>query len=162
MTEREMFLHTWEREFPITLKVLKAFPPGKGDFKPHERSQSARQLAWIFVQAQVAIDQVLKGTFKLPLQFPDVPQKWEEILATYEKLHNSLMILLRKASDADLNKPMTFFLGPGKTGEIPKMQFLWIMLSDNIHHRGQLSVYIRMAGGKVPSIYGPSADEPWM
>ena len=45
MTEREMFLQTWEREFPTTLKVLKAFPPGKGDFKPHERSLSARQLA---------------------------------------------------------------------------------------------------------------------
>jgi uncharacterized damage-inducible protein DinB len=40
--------------------------------------------------------------------------------------------------------------------------FLWLMLMDSIHHRGQLSVYIRPAGGKVPSIYGPSGDEPWM
>jgi len=39
---------------------------------------------------------------------------------------------------------------------------MWFMLLDSIHHRGQLSVYVRMAGGKVPSIYGPSADEPWV
>jgi uncharacterized damage-inducible protein DinB len=45
--------------------------------------------------------------------------------------------------------------------QVPVSDILWIMLMDSIHHRGQLSVYVRMAGGKVPSIYGPSADEPW-
>jgi uncharacterized damage-inducible protein DinB len=44
---------------------------------------------------------------------------------------------------------------------VPKIDFLWFLLCDQIHHRGQLSVYLRMAGGKVPSIYGPSGDEPW-
>ena len=44
---------------------------------------------------------------------------------------------------------------------IPVIDVLWFMLTDSIHHRGQLSVYVRMAGGRVPSIYGPSADEPW-
>ncbi len=41
-------------------------------------------------------------------------------------------------------------------------KFLWMLLCDQIHHRGQFSIYLRMAGGKVPSIYGPTADEPWM
>jgi len=41
------------------------------------------------------------------------------------------------------------------------VDFLWFLLCDQIHHRGQLSVYLRMADGKVPSIYGPSGDEPW-
>jgi uncharacterized damage-inducible protein DinB len=45
--------------------------------------------------------------------------------------------------------------------DVRKLDFLWLMLTDQIHHRGQLSVYARMAGGKVPSIYGPSFDEPW-
>ena len=44
----------------------------------------------------------------------------------------------------------------------PAFDVLWGILMDSIHHRGQFSVYLRMAGGKVPSIYGPSADEPWM
>jgi uncharacterized damage-inducible protein DinB len=46
-------------------------------------------------------------------------------------------------------------------GDVRRQDFLWMMLNDMIHHRGQFSVYLRMAGGKVPSIYGPSKDEPW-
>jgi uncharacterized damage-inducible protein DinB len=57
---------------------------------------------------------------------------------------------------------IAFPSGPKQMGEIRVMDFLWLMLMDSIHHRGQLSVYIRPAGGKVPSIYGPSGDEPWM
>jgi uncharacterized damage-inducible protein DinB len=52
-------------------------------------------------------------------------------------------------------------VGPGQVADVPVADMLWIMLLDAVHHRGQLSVYLRMAGGKVPSIYGPSADEPW-
>jgi uncharacterized damage-inducible protein DinB len=47
-------------------------------------------------------------------------------------------------------------------GEFRVIDFLWFIFLDSIHHRGQMSVYLRCAGGKVPSIYGPSADEPWM
>ena len=46
-------------------------------------------------------------------------------------------------------------------GNFPVAEFLWFMLMDSVHQHGQLSVYVRCAGGKVPSIYGPSADEPW-
>jgi len=55
-----------------------------------------------------------------------------------------------------------FMVAPKQKGEVPLADFVEFMLGDQIHHRGQLSVYLRMAGGKVPSIYGPSADEPWM
>jgi uncharacterized damage-inducible protein DinB len=47
-------------------------------------------------------------------------------------------------------------------GKLRKGDILWMFLYDQIHHRGQLSIYNRMVGAKVPSIYGPSADEPWM
>jgi uncharacterized damage-inducible protein DinB len=52
-------------------------------------------------------------------------------------------------------------VGPGKMGDLRKVDVLWSTLQDQIHHRGQFSVYLRMAGGKVPSIYGPTADESW-
>jgi len=68
---------------------------------------------------------------------------------------------VRKANDAELNKTIKFFTGPKQMGDVRRLDFFWFLLSDMIHHRGQLSVYLRMAGGKVPSIYGPSADEPW-
>jgi uncharacterized damage-inducible protein DinB len=47
-------------------------------------------------------------------------------------------------------------------GEVRRADMLWTMLSDSIHHRGQFSVYLRLVGARVPSIYGPSGDEPWM
>jgi uncharacterized damage-inducible protein DinB len=61
-----------------------------------------------------------------------------------------------------MNGMVKFFTGPKTIGEIPLIDFLRLMLHDEIHHRGQFSVYKRMADGRVPSIYGPSADEPWM
>jgi uncharacterized damage-inducible protein DinB len=55
-----------------------------------------------------------------------------------------------------------FIRGPKRVGEIPVSELIWFMLLDGVHHRGQFSVYLRAAGEKVPSIYGPTAHEPWM
>jgi uncharacterized damage-inducible protein DinB len=63
--------------------------------------------------------------------------------------------------DAALEQTVQFPVGPGKFGDFRKIDFCWFLLHDHIHHRGQLSVYIRLAGGKVPAIYGPSGDERW-
>lgn len=161
MNPKEQFLEAWQREFPTTLKVLKAFPANQLDFKPHARSMSAKDLAWLFVQQQIAIQQTLDSTLTMPPKFPSAPAKWDDIVGTYEKSHPGLVEKLQKASEADLLRTTQLLVGPGKLADVPKIQFLWIILSDGIHHRGQFSVYLRMAGGKVPSIYGPSADEPW-
>lgn len=162
MSEKESFLANWDREFQTTLKVLRAYPAGKPDMKPHERSMSAKELAWMFVQEQMAIEQTLAGTLSMPPKFPPVPDTWQEALTAFERRHPELMDRLRRATDAGLRTTMPMMVAPGKMADIPKSQFLWMILFDQIHHRGQCSVYVRMAGGKVPSIYGPSADEPWM
>src|SRR3990170_7655643 len=104
MTEKEMFEQAWEKEFQTTLKVLNAYPGNKMDFKPHERSMSAKELAWQFVQQQMAIEQTLDGTMTMPPSFPPAPAKWEEILATYQKSHSELVKKLRKAPESDLSK----------------------------------------------------------
>jgi uncharacterized damage-inducible protein DinB len=64
-------------------------------------------------------------------------------------------------TDAELLEPIKFYGGPKTLVDYSRLQFAWFLLSDQIHHRGQLSVYLRMADAKVPSIYGPTADEPW-
>ena len=64
--------------------------------------------------------------------------------------------------DETLHETVKFFTAPKTMTDVVRMDFLWFMLSDHIHHRGQFSVYLRMADGKVPSIYGPSADESWL
>ncbi|MGH7568455.1 MAG: DinB family protein [Gemmatimonadales bacterium] len=69
---------------------------------------------------------------------------------------------VRKADDAYLNTTVKFFTGPKQMGDVRRLDFLWFLLMDMVHHRGQFSVYLRMAGGQVPSIHGPSADEQWI
>jgi uncharacterized damage-inducible protein DinB len=162
MSEKEMLLGMWEREFPTTLKVLKAFPASKGDFKPHERSTSAKELAWTFVtEEQVGIAGALAGAIDFS-KAPPPPATLAEAISGYEKSHSEMVAKFKAASDATLNRTVKFPVGPNKLGDLRTMDVIWGMVLDSIHHRGQFSVYLRMAGGKVPSIYGPSADEPWM
>ena len=162
MTEKEMYLATCEREFATTMKVLKAFPPAKDDFKPHERSKSVKDVAWTFIVEQdVGIGGALKGAIDYS-KIPAAPRTLPEVIAAFEKGHKEAMAKIRQAPDAALNGTVKFPVGPGKMADLRIMDVMWSLLYDRIHHCGQLSVYLRMAGGKVPSIYGPTADEPWM
>jgi uncharacterized damage-inducible protein DinB len=156
------FLDAYTREHATTEKVLRAYPSDQSELRPHERSSSARQLAWTFVGEEAMMlraarhEQVLTGE-----RFPPPPDSWDEIVDRFAAQHGELLAILRGATDASMAGTVQFFTGPRQLGEYPTLEFLWFMLCDQIHHRGQLSVYLRMAGGKVPSIYGPSADEPW-
>jgi uncharacterized damage-inducible protein DinB len=161
MTEKEQFLNTMQREFPTTLKVLKAFPAGKAELKPHAMCKNARELAWNFVMEEKACDMALeKGALEFR-QLGAAPATLPEVISTYETAHAKFVDRLKQTPESDLNKPVKFMTGPKQMGDIRKMDLLWFMLMDSIHHRGQMTVYLRMADGKVPSIYGPSADEPW-
>jgi hypothetical protein len=155
-----MFLQTWEREFQTTLKVLKAYPANKLDFKPHERSMSAKELAWSFpMEDRMAVLGTVNGRIDFE-DFPKPPATLTEILAAYEKEHQELAGKVKTLTEADLNKSIPYQMEPGKKGEIRGGDLLWFAVMDGVNHRGQFAVYLRMAGGKVPSIYGPSADEP--
>ncbi len=162
MTEKEMLLASLEREFATTLKVLKAYPADKPDFKPHERSMSAKELAWVFViEQQVIVDGALAGAIDFSKMAP-APATMRDVIAAYERIQPATVSKVKQASEAALSKTVKFPVAPKTMGDLRVMDVLWGTLHDQIHHRGQLSVYLRMAGGKVPSIYGPSADEPWM
>jgi uncharacterized damage-inducible protein DinB len=161
MSQKESFHETWQNEYQTTLKVLKAYPPDKPEFKPHERSQTAVKLAWTLVLHDLMIQQFVDGTFKFPPELPATPKTFPEVISAYQSQHEKVSETLRNAKDSDLLRTLRFPVGPGDFKEIPTSQLLWMFLHDTIHHRGQLSVYVRMAGGKVPSIYGPSGDEPW-
>jgi uncharacterized damage-inducible protein DinB len=93
---------------------------------------------------------------------PPPPAAWDEVLEAVERSHREFGDLVRSLSEGALSEAVSFFVAPKTMGKVPRMEFLWFLLHDEIHHRGQFSIYLRMANGKVPSIYGPSADEPWM
>jgi uncharacterized damage-inducible protein DinB len=86
----------------------------------------------------------------------------KEILAALEGAHASYRALVASTPDDDMQRKVRFLTAPGTVGEYTLEEWLWFLLHDEIHHRGQLSVYLRMADARVPSIYGPTADEQWM
>jgi uncharacterized damage-inducible protein DinB len=162
MTEKEMFLQTWEREFQTTLKVLKAYPANRLDLKPAEKSRSAKELLWTFaLEEKVFVTGAITGQFDFQ-NVPKAPATLDEIVSTVEQAHKENVEKVRSLSDEDFEKTVKFMVAPKQVGDVRRGDMFQFLLSDMIHHRGQLSVYLRMAGGKVPSIYGPSADEPWM
>ncbi len=159
---KDEFLRMFQREHQTTLKVLRALPPEQGEFRPHPRSQSARELAFTFVMEQMLITKALTDTLVLGAGAPSAAASdLRELIAQFEREHATLVALIRKTPEARLYTTVRFPKGPGQIGEWAKIDFANFMLADQIHHRGQYSVYVRMAGGKVPAIYGPSADERW-
>jgi uncharacterized damage-inducible protein DinB len=90
------------------------------------------------------------------------PTSLPEIITAFENAVRGTKDKVAQASESDLNKPAQFPIGPKQLGDFRRMDIVWMTLQDQIHHRGQLSVYLRLVGAKVPSIYGPTADENWM
>jgi uncharacterized damage-inducible protein DinB len=158
---KQQFLDTFVREHATTIKVLRALPPDQSEFRPHARSQSARELAYTFVIEQLLITAALNDQLQLGGKRTPPPEDFTAIVDQFDRDFEALAALIRRTPDEQFFTPVQFFTGPGQLGDMPKLQFAWFMLCDQIHHRGQFSVYVRMAGGKVPSIYGPSGDEPW-
>ena len=160
-SEKDQFLDTFRREHATTVRVLRALPRGQGGFRPHERSQSARDLAFTFTMEQKLISLAIQDQLKLGGGMPKAPDDYDAIVDQFEKDFTDLVALIERTPEAKLYTTVKFPTGPGQMGDFTKLAFAWFMLFDQIHHRGQFTVMLRMAGGKVPSIYGPSGDEPW-
>jgi uncharacterized damage-inducible protein DinB len=160
-TAKQRLLERYEINHAKTLSVLKAFPGAKSEFKPHERSNSALRLAWTFVVEERLLLKAIRGEELLGSGFGSPPETWDAVLDLFNKGYDDVVAALRDPSNPELKGTVTFFSGPKQTADMSIEAFTGFMLDDQIHHRGQLSVYVRMAGGKVPAIYGPSADEPW-
>ena len=153
------FAEVSREEHEKTRKVLHALPADQFLFKSHERSNPAQMLGWSFVLELQLMLKALRG--EPPMTgggFPKPPESWQQILSMFDAAHQEVMQQLAKGIPKG---KLRWWSGPGQIGEQEISDFCWFLLHDQIHHRGQLTVYIRMAGGKVPAVYGPSADEPW-
>lgn len=144
------------------MRVLRAFPADKGDYRPHERSNTVRDLGFTFVMEQRLLSRALQDQLKLGGgQTPKPTGDLAAMIDLFEHEYQELARLIESGGDRQFSGTVEFPTGPGTIGHWEKMDFAWFMLHDQIHHRGQLTVYLRMLGGKVPAIYGPSSDEPW-
>lgn len=158
MTDREFFMSRWETERPVTLKVVRALPADKLDYRPHARSRSAGELASLLAyEAQTAVEMFDYG--KVDWNEPKPPASLQDIVIALQLSNQQVLDRFRKFDDEAWAKKITFFVNGTKAMEESFGDMMWGTFFDTIHHRGQLSAYIRPMGGKVPAIYGPSADE---
>ena len=159
MNPKDTFLRIWEREFQTTVSVFKAFSAEQLEFKAHERSRSVRDLAWqcVIDEGVIARMEARNDLRNVPAG-PPLPETMEEILAAYEETHAKAVAKVSQFSEDEFNRTVSCLL-PGGEWKMAQPEAFWGNLMDEIHHRGQLTVYLRLAGGNVPSIYGPSGDE---
>jgi uncharacterized damage-inducible protein DinB len=158
MTNREFCLDRRKRERRAFVSVLKAVPQGRLDYRPHPRSRAAGELAWLIAAEDAAlIPLIQKGSVEW-MEAP-APSTVAEIVSEYERNVSAVDELIARTDDRAWEKKGKFFFGTPTPWEDTIQNFVWGFLHDAIHHRGQLTAYLRPMGSKVPSIYGPSADD---
>ncbi len=159
MNNREHYVSCLKNEVPIFVRVFKALPPDQLAYRPHPRSTSAGDLVWLLA-GELHDAAVLAGKHEVSFAMAPAPASLDAMIAAYEKNAAALKRKLAKLTPAAWAKKARFLVEGKVAWEAPLGDMLWGFLFDAIHHRGQLSSYIRPMGGKVPSIYGPSADDP--
>lgn len=154
----QMYCMEAENEAKTTRKVIAAVPAGKEDYKPAEKNMSAIDLAWHLASADIwFMESVASGAFAMgESSRPENVKTAADVLAYYDANFDGALAKARAVSPADAAKVVDFF-----GMNFQNVIYMGFMIKHAVHHRGQLSVYLRPMGGKVPSIYGGSADEPF-
>lgn len=151
-------LADYEHERATTRKVLEAVPAGHESYTPDGRSMTSLALAWHIASAEKFFLQgVIAGAFQGGE--PGVPEhikSAKDVVAWYDSNLPETIDAVKALPAEALTREIDFF-GVFKA---PALTFLSLMLRHSIHHRGQLSAYLRPMGAKVPGIYGPSGDAP--
>jgi uncharacterized damage-inducible protein DinB len=158
MDQKALFLKYWDREAAATRKVLSRIPEGS-TYRPDPKSRTAREIAWLIVREEIALaDGLEKGRFEWT-EAP-APPTMKEVLDTYDQHHDPLTSRLRALTAERWEQKVPFVYQGQEVMSEPGYENAWGFLLDMIHHRGQISTYLRPMGSTVPQIYGPSADEP--
>jgi uncharacterized damage-inducible protein DinB len=157
---REYYQECLKVEKPKFVRVMKAVPVDQAGYRPHPRSTSAGDLVWLLAsELHDACELVDRGEVNYVARpAPAIP----ESIGAYEKSAAQLEARVAKVDDGRWDSKVRFLVDGKVAWETSLGDMLFGFLFDAIHHRGQLSSYLRPMGAKVPSIYGPSADDPGM
>jgi uncharacterized damage-inducible protein DinB len=153
---RELFLPALATEHRTTKAVIEAIPLNKGDYRPDPFAKTALELAWHIATAEKRfLEGIANGAFNFdPTPRPESVQNSADIARWYDNMYQTVLPRLQELSGEHLAKSVDFrgvFQAPG-------VLYFRVTLHHSIHHRGQLSTYLRPMGGKVPAIYGESYD----
>jgi uncharacterized damage-inducible protein DinB len=149
-------LPAFQAEHAVTKRVIEAVPLDKGDYRPDAVSKTALELAWHIVAAEKRfLSGVCTGAFDFtPISRPDSVRNSAQIAAWFDEMFDERFPQVEKLNGEQLTKIIDF----RGLFQRPAVSFLQTCLSHSIHHRGQLSMYLRPMGAKVPAIYGESYD----
>ena len=153
MDEKALFTKFWSNEAQTTRRVLARIPEGS-DYRPDPKSRTAQEIAWQIVAEEKMIIEALE-TGKVEWAPPPMPASMKDIVAAYEKQSDDIIRRWNALPDERWNGALEFFGHPRAASPMA-----WSFLFDIVHHRGQISTYLRPMGSTVPQIYGPSGDEP--
>jgi len=158
-TAADLMATVWEGEFPATCQVLAAVKDDNRDYKPDPKSRTAWQLATHLATADIwFLESIVKGEFSFDPEKAKAAESQfgsvNDIVEFYQKTFPEKLKALRALPAERMTDTIDFF-GIFKW---PRAQWVGFANNHSIHHRGQLSAYLRAMGSKVPNIYGPSAD----
>lgn len=153
MDEKELFTNFWTKESKTTRNVFARIPEGS-DYRPDPKSRTAQEIAWqILCEEKMIIEALESG--KVEWAPPPMPAAMKEVLAAYEEQSEGIAQRWKALPTARWEGSLEFF-----GNQRPASSMAWSFLFDIVHHRGQITTYLRPMGSTVPQIYGPSGDEP--
>jgi uncharacterized damage-inducible protein DinB len=153
MDERALFTGFWENESRTTRRVIARIPEGS-DYRPDPKSRTASEIAWQIACEEKMVIEALE-TGKAEWNPQPAPATIKELLDIYDEQGADIVRRLKALSAARWAGTLEFF-----GSQRPALPMAWSFLFDIVHHRGQISTYLRPMGSTVPQIYGPSGDEP--
>jgi uncharacterized damage-inducible protein DinB len=166
MAIRDALLPEFDHEMASTRKALERVPETNLDWAPHPKSMKLGRLAGHLAElpslaaAAIAMEALDFRAPGAPPREPTVMTSRQQVLGLFDKNVAAARAAIAGASDADLAKIFTLSAGGKKIFSLPRAAALrGFVINHVIHHRGQLTVYLRLNNVSVPSIYGPSADE---
>jgi uncharacterized damage-inducible protein DinB len=165
MTHIQLFLEELDREVTRSRHALEQVPANSRDWKPHDRSMAFGPLCDMVATIPSWMAMILQrdsldiAPAEKPSFTPPRSTTAEEYLAALDAAATEARNALRATDDAFLETPWQLMAGGRVVSEAPRRQMLRDAINHWAHHRGQMTVYLRLLGAKVPSIYGPSADD---
>lgn len=156
--ELERFIATWDREAANTVKLLRALPASQYDFRPDSGGRSLGELAWHLAEGDAYMSfGIDNGGFAMGMKPPNMerPRTVEGLAPGFERIHSEGVARIKKLTPDDLDREIEFF-----GNKMAIRNILWDMvIVHGAHHRGQLALMCRLAGGQTPGLYGPNREE---
>jgi len=164
---KEIIIGEIERETPLTRRALEAFPEGRDDWKPHPKSMPLGRLAsmiasmpsWMKMQVETGEFDLSPPAGAAPSSFARQFKNAADLTVAMDEGFAGARKALEGATDEFMMETWSLTMKGQVVSAGPRYQMLRDVLMHLSHHRGQLTVYLRLNDVKVPAIYGPSADD---